>query len=92
LFNRALEEASAERRRNIGGAIAASGLATEAISNLASENRQDTYTALSILFVMAKTGEVEPLVRALEEHKTDEIGKAVTKLLTLSGHTGNSKQ
>jgi hypothetical protein len=92
LFNRALEEASAERRRNIGGAIAASGLATEAISNLASENRQDTYTALSILFVMAKTGEVEPLVRALEEHKTDEVGKAVTKLLTLSGHTGNSKQ
>jgi hypothetical protein len=41
---------------------------------------------------MAKTGEVEPLVRALEEHKTDEVGKAVTKLLTLSGHTGNSKQ
>ncbi|HEV7799004.1 MAG TPA: HEAT repeat domain-containing protein [Pyrinomonadaceae bacterium] len=92
LFNRALEEASAERRRNIGGAIAASGLATEAINNLASVNRQDTYTALSILFVMAKTGEVEPLVRALAEHPTDEIGKAVTKLLTLSGHSGNSSQ
>lgn len=86
LFNRALEGGSEERRRNIGGAIAASGLATEAINNLAGENREDTYTALSILFVMAKTGEVEPLVRALEEHKTDEIGKAVAKLLTLSGH------
>lgn len=86
LFNRALEGASEDRRRNIGGAIATSGLATEAINNLASESREDTYNALSILFVMAKTGEVEPLVRALEEHRDDEIGKAVSKLLTLSGH------
>lgn len=86
LFNRALEDASTDRRRNIGGAIAASGLATEAINNLVSENREDTYNALSILFVMAKTGEVEPLVRALKEHRKDEIGRAVTKLLNLSGH------
>lgn len=86
LFNRALEGASESRRRNIGGAIAASGLATEAINNLASESREDTYNALSILFVMAKTGEVEPLLRAHEEHRDDEIGKAVAKLLTLSGH------
>jgi len=86
LFNRALEESSSDRRRNIGSAIAGSGLATEAINNLASESREDTYNALSLLFVMAKTGEVAPLLRALEEHPEDEIGKAVTKLLTLSGH------
>jgi hypothetical protein len=86
LFNRALEEASDERRRNLGAAIAASGLATEAIKNLVGDNREETYKALSILFVMAKTGEVEPLVRALEEHPNDEIGKAVTRLLNLSGH------
>jgi hypothetical protein len=88
LFNRALEGASADRRRNIGSAIADSGLATEAIGNLVSESREDTYSALALLFVMAKTGEVTPLVRALEEHPDDEIGKAVTKLLTLSGHGG----
>jgi len=90
-FNRALEAASADRRRNIGAAIAASGLATEAVNNLASENREDTYNALSILFVMAKTGEIEPLVRALEEHSDDEIGKAVSKLLTLSGHRASEQ-
>jgi hypothetical protein len=86
LFNRALEQASAERRRNIGAAIAASGVATEAIENLAGENREDTYSALSILFVMAKTGEVEPLERAIEAHPDDEVGRAVAKLLALSGH------
>jgi hypothetical protein len=87
LFNRALEEASDQRRRNIGAAIAGSGLASEAINNLVSENREQTYNALSILFVMAKTGEVEPLERARDEHPHDEIGKAVAKLLTLSGHS-----
>src|SRR5207245_10492190 len=34
LLHRALEEGSEERRRNIGAAIAASGLAAEAIDNL----------------------------------------------------------
>ena len=91
LFNRALENASAERRRNIGAAISASGLADEAIKNLGSENREDTYNALSILFVMAKTGEVTPLVRALEKHGTDDIGKAVSKLLTLSGYNSGTQ-
>lgn len=86
LFNRALESASPERRRNIGAAIAGSGMAAEAVNNLASQSKEDTYSALSILFVMAKTGEVEPLVAALEAHGDDEIGKAVAKLLTLSGH------
>jgi hypothetical protein len=86
LFNRALEEATEERRKNIGAAIAASGLADEAINNLGSDKREETYNALSILFVMAKTGEVTPLVRALEQHPNDDIGRAVSKLLTLSGH------
>jgi HEAT repeat protein len=86
LFNRALEQASPERRRSIGAAIAGSGIASEAITNLGSDSREDNFNALSILFVMAKTGEVEPLVTALQEHRDDEVGRAVTKLLTLSSH------
>ena len=84
-FNRAIEEGSEERKRNIGNAIGTSGLAQESIDNLASESRDATYKALSILFVMAKTGATEPLVRAIEEHENDEVRKAVVKLMTLSG-------
>jgi HEAT repeat protein len=87
LFNRALEEGSDERRRNIGAAIAASGLATEAIDNLVGDNREDTYNALLILFVMAKAGEVQPLVNAIEDHENVEVCTAVIKLLTLTGQT-----
>jgi hypothetical protein len=87
LFNRALDEGSDERRRNIGAAIAASGLATEAIENLVGESREDTYNALLILFVMAKAGEVQPLVQAIEVHENIEVCRAVIKLLTLTGQT-----
>jgi hypothetical protein len=67
-------------------------MAAEAIDNLAGENRENTYYALSILFVMAKTGEVQSLVRAVEEHPSDEVRKAVVKLLTLSGHADLAEQ
>jgi hypothetical protein len=85
LFNRVLEDGPEGRRRKIGNAIAASGLATEAIDNLVSDNREDTFNALSILFVMAKTGEVQPLVQAIVEHPSGEVSEAAIKLLTLSG-------
>jgi hypothetical protein len=85
LFNRVLEDGPEDRRRKIGNAIAASGLAAEAIDNLVSDNREDTYNALSILFVMAKTGEVQPLVQAITEHPNGEVSEAAIKLLTLSG-------
>lgn len=86
-FNRALEDASAKRRENIGAAIAGSGLATDAVNNLASDSREATYNALSILFVMAKAGETKPLIHAIEEHESDEVRRAVIKLMTLSGHS-----
>ena len=87
LFNQALEEGSEERRRNIGAAIAASGLAAEAIDNLVGDSREDTYNALLILFAMAKTGEVQPLVQAIENHENVEVCRAVIKLLSLNGQT-----
>ena len=84
-LNRALEEGSPERRRKIGAAMACSGLATNAINSLSGENREDTYNALCLLFVMAKAGEVEPLTRAIEEHEGVQVRRAAIKLLSLIG-------
>lgn len=84
-FTRALREASPERRRKIGSAIATSGLANEAIRNLTGESRDKTYDAFSLLFLMSKAGETQPLMRAIEEHLNIEVRLAVVKLLALSG-------
>lgn len=84
-FTRALREATPARRRKIGAAIASSGLANEAIRNLTGESRDKTYDAFSLLFLMSKAGEVQPLMRAIEEHPNIEVRLAVVKLLALSG-------
>lgn len=84
-FTRALREATPERRHNIGSAIASSGLAGDAIGNLTGESRDKTYDAFSLLFLMSKTGEVQPLMRAIEDHPNMEVRLAVVKLLALSG-------
>jgi tubulysin polyketide synthase-like protein/HEAT repeat protein len=84
-FTRALREAAPERRRKIGSAIATSGLANEAIRNLTGESRDKTYDAFSLLFLMSKAGEVQPLMRAIEEHPNIDVRLAVVKLLALSG-------
>jgi hypothetical protein len=84
-FTRALREATPDRRRKIGSAIASSGLANEAIRNLTGESRDRTYDAFSLLFLMSKAGETQPLMRAIEEHPNLEVRLAVVKLLALSG-------
>jgi HEAT repeat protein len=84
-FTRALREATPERRRGIGMALSSSGLAAESISQLTGESREKTYEAFSLLFLMAKAGEVQPLVRAIEGHPSSEVRLAVVKLLALSG-------
>jgi hypothetical protein len=82
---RALREATPERRRKIGAALATSGLASDAIVNLIGESRESTYDAFSLLFLMAKAGEVQPLMNAIEDYPNIEVRLAVVKLLALSG-------
>jgi hypothetical protein len=83
-FTRALKEATTERKHNIGAAIASSGLAQKAISQLSDAATEKTLEAFSLLFLMLKAGEVEPLLRAIEEHPNNEVRLAVVKLLALS--------
>ncbi|MBV9928073.1 MAG: protein kinase [Acidobacteria bacterium] len=84
-FTRALREAHPERRRRIGAAIFTSGLADEELNNLTNPTREVAYQAFSLLFLMAKAGELQPLLSAIQRHPSDEVRLAVVKLLALSG-------
>lgn len=84
-FARMLREGSPDRRRRIAAALAASGLAGNAIDNLAGQTREQGYEAFSLLFLMTKAGEVQPLVQAVEDHPNVEVRLAVVRLLALNG-------
>lgn len=84
-FNKALGQGTPEQRRNIGAALAGSGLASHAIDTLKGESQENAYSALSLLFLVAKAGEVEPLMRVIEDHPNIQLRLALIKLLALSG-------
>lgn len=81
-FARAFREASAERRLHIAAALNGSGLATQAIQSLACANRGKNYDAFSILFLMAKAGEVEILLQTIERYPDTDVQLSVINLLT----------
>lgn len=84
-FNLALRESSPERRRKIGAALAASGLVGQAIEDLSAAGHENSYTAFSLLFLVAKAGEVQPLIHIIESHPNMELRLAVIRLLASSG-------
>ena len=81
-FTRALREASVERRSHIAAAINGSGLAAEAVENLIGESREKTHDAFSMLFLMARAGEVQLLLRTIEQHQDISVRMSVIRLLT----------
>jgi hypothetical protein len=84
-FKRIMRVSSPERRRRIGAAIASSGMAGEAISDLTSQSGERAYDALLVLSLMAKAGEVQSLIETIEDHPSTEVRLAIVKLLALSG-------
>lgn len=85
LLNTALRESSREQRRRIGAALVSSGLVNEAINNLTSEKNKDTYRAFSLLFLVVKAGEIDPLVQLIETHASVDLRMKLIGLLASSG-------
>lgn len=86
-FNSALREGPPARRRTIGAALAGSGLVGDAIEALNSGRQKNAYSTISLLFLVAKAGEVQPLLSLLENHPSIELRLALIELLALSGET-----
>lgn len=84
-FNSALRERDATRRRTIGAALAGSGLVSEAIQQLKVGAQPNSYGTISLLFLAAKAGQIQPLMNLLEEYPSIELRLALIELLALSG-------
>jgi HEAT repeat protein len=85
--NNALRDGSQQERRDIGAALADSGLLFEAIDDLMDENHERCYGAFSLLFLVAKAGVVEPLITVIERHPNIDLRLAVIRLLASSRET-----
>ena len=84
LVNDALRDGTPDVRRKIGTALADSGLLLEAIHDLMDENHERCYGAFSLLFLVAKAGVVQPLIKVIEKHPSVDLRLAVIRLLASS--------
>jgi hypothetical protein len=85
LFTIALREGTPEQRRNLGAALVGSGLVHDAIKVLSRERNENTYAALSLLFLTARTGHIGPLLNVIENHSSLELRLKLIKLMASTG-------
>ncbi len=81
-LNNALREGSPEQRKQIGVALVGSGIIDTGNSTI--QEPRTLYSALSLLFLLAKAGEVEPLMEVLQRHDNLQLRLALIKILGLS--------
>jgi HEAT repeat protein len=87
-YVRVFETADARALREVARACVAAGLAAQAINRLCSEDRRQGYEAFSLLSVVVKAGEVQPLLDAIEAHRDVNVRLACVGLLGQSREDG----
>jgi hypothetical protein len=70
----------------VAQACVKAGLAAQAISRLASEDRRQAYEAYSLLSLIAKAGETEPIFDTIECNRDIEVRLTCVRLLDLESN------
>ena len=84
-YVRLIETADAETLRKVAQACIKAGMVSQAIDRLISEDRRLAYEAFSLLSLLAKSGEIEPLLGAICDHEEVNVRLAIVRLLGTSG-------
>jgi HEAT repeat protein len=83
-YVRVIESTDSKTLRAVARACTKAGLASQAISRLASEDRRQAYEAFSLLSLCVKAGEVQSILDTVECHRETEVRLACINLLATS--------
>jgi HEAT repeat protein len=84
-YVRVVETANIDTLREVACACIKAGMASQAIDRLASEDRRQAYEAFSLLSLLAKSNQVEPILEAIDHHGDLDVRLAAVRLLGLAG-------
>lgn len=84
-FVRVAETSDAETLVKVSRSCIKAGMVMPAINRLASEDRRQAYEAFSLLSLLAKSNETEPILDAIAEHKDMEVRLSALRLLGMAG-------
>ena len=84
-YARLLESADGETLNRVAHACIDAGMAKQAIDRLGSDDRRQAYEAFTMLSLLAKAGQVEPVMEAVKEHRSEEVKLGAVKILGIYG-------
>jgi HEAT repeat protein len=84
-YVRVQETSDAETLREVARSCIKAGIAKQAIDRLASEDRRQAYEAFSLLSILSKSNQTEPILEAIASHPDINVQLAATRLLGLAG-------
>lgn len=82
-YVRVIESTDEQTLRDVAQACVKAGFTAQAISRLASEDRRQAYEAFSLLSLVAKAGETEPIFETIECNRDIEVRLTCIRLLDL---------
>jgi HEAT repeat protein len=86
-YVRVIETAGVETLRQVAQACIKAGMVSQAIDRLVSPDRRQAYEAFSLVSLLAKANETQPLFDAIEHHKDNDVRICAVRVLGLSGQS-----
>ncbi|HEY0379264.1 MAG TPA: HEAT repeat domain-containing protein [Pyrinomonadaceae bacterium] len=84
-YVRLIETADEETLRRVAEACIKAGMVAQAIDRMISEDRRLAYESFSLLSLLAKAGEIEPMLAAIAEHGEVNVRLSLIRLLGTTG-------
>jgi HEAT repeat protein len=91
-YVRLIETADEETLRRVAVACIKAGMVAQAIDRMISEDRRLAYESFSLLSLLAKAGEIEPLLGAIADHGELHVRLALIRLLGTAGQPGVAEE
>ena len=83
-YVRVMETADPDTLRDVARACITTGMVAQAVNRLASEDRHQAYEAFSLLSLLAKANETQPILDTIRDHKDDEVRLCAIRVLNVA--------
>jgi len=84
-YRRVIETADEQTLQEFAQACVKTGIVSQSVDRLASEDRRQAHEAFTLLSVLAKAGELQPIVEVIQNHRDVEGSLAAVRVLSMSG-------
>jgi HEAT repeat protein len=86
-YSRVMKTADPKTLQDFAKACVKTGIAAQAVDRLASEDRRHAQEAFALFSVLAKAGQLEPILEIIDKHSDVQVKLAAVRVLSLAGNS-----